>query len=404
MQTPLQNSQLSTPKKQGITRTLAWVFAVCSGLSVANIYYAQPLLDSIARDFDLSTGVIGIVITVTQIWYALGLLLLVPLGDLIPPRKLIIVQMCLSAVALLGAGTAASHAVLFTALAAIGLLAVITQTFVAYAAHLSAESERGAIVGRVTSGIVIGILLARTVAGVMNDWLGWRSVYLLSASLTLISVVVLIHMLPKQSSSPSKLSYLQLLRSTLQLYAELRILRIRGLLAMLIFAAFSMFWTSIVLPLSAPPISLSHSAIGAMGFAGIAGALAAAKAGKQADRGYGQRTTGLALVILVLSWACIGMLHTSLWFLIVGIIVLDLAVQAVHVTNQSLIYQVRPEAQSRLTASYMIFYSIGSAAGSIISTQGYAYAGWTGVCWSGAAVSTLALLVWLIDRKSDCLA
>ncbi|PZT54209.1 MFS transporter [Paenibacillus silvae] len=401
MHTSLQNSQLSTPKKQGITNTLAWVFAVCSGLSVANIYYAQPLLDSIAQEFDLSTGVIGIVITVTQICYALGLLLLVPLGDLIHRRKLIIVQMSLSAAALLGAGTAASHSVLFTALAAVGLFAVITQTFVAYAAHLSAESERGAIVGRVTSGIVSGILLARTVAGVMNDWLGWRSVYLLSASLTLISVVVLIRMLPRQSFSQPKLSYLQLLRSTLRLYAELRILRVRGLLAMFIFAAFSILWTSIVLPLSAPPLSLSHTSIGALGFAGIAGALAAASAGKQADRGYGQRTTGISLIILVLSWACIGLLHTSLWFLIVGIILLDLAVQAVHVTNQSMIYRVRPEAQSRLTASYMIFYSIGSAAGSIASTQVYARAGWAGVCWLGAGVSAIALLIWLVDRKSD---
>jgi predicted MFS family arabinose efflux permease len=208
-------------------------------------------------------------------------------------------------------------------------------------------------------------------------------------------------MLPQRSFKQSKLGYLQLLASTLRLYRELHVLRIRGLLAMLIFMSFSILWTAIVLPLSATPISLSHAAIGAFGFAGLAGALAAAKAGKQADQGSGQKTTGISLMILVLSWIPTSLLHTSLWFLVVGVILLDLAVQAVHVTNQSLIYQVRPEAQSRLTASYMIFYSIGSAVGSIISTQVYAWSGWRGVCILGAGVSITALLVWIADRLSE---
>ncbi|MGQ8875150.1 MFS transporter [Paenibacillus sp. TSA_86.1] len=401
MQSSLQNSKVRTSTNQSMTSALAWVFAICSGLSVANIYYAQPLLDSIALEFDLSHATIGLVITVTQICYALGLLLLVPLGDLVNRRKLILIQMLFSAVALIVVGTSTTQPILFFAIAMVGLLAVITQTFVAYAAYLSAESERGSIVGRVTSGIVIGILLARTVAGVMNDWLGWRSVYLLSASLTLISVFVLIRMLPQQSFTKTKLNYLQLIGSTLRLYGELRVLRIRGILAMLIFMAFSILWTAVVLPLSAPPISLSHSLIGAFGFAGIAGALAAAKAGKQADRGFGQKTTVISLLLLVLSWIPIALLHTSLWFLVVGVILLDLAVQAIHVTNQSLIYHVRPEAQSRLTASYMVFYSIGSAVGSIASTQVYAWFGWEGVCWLGAGVSATALLVWAVDRLSD---
>ncbi|WP_366296255.1 MFS transporter [Paenibacillus sp. AN1007] len=401
MHTSHQHLQASNQKKEGMTSALAWVIAVCSGLSVANIYYAQPLLDSIALEFGLSTASIGSVITVTQICYALGLLLLVPLGDIVDRRKLIIIQMLFSALALIFAAASDSYPLLLIGLAIVGLLAVITQTFVAYAAHLSADSERGTMVGRVTSGIVIGILLARTVAGSMNDWLGWRSVYLLSASLTLISILVLIRILPHRPVTDNKISYFQLLGSTLRLYTSLRVLRVRGLLAMLIFMAFSILWTAMVLPLSAPPLSLSHTFIGAFGLAGAAGALAAAKAGKQADRGYGQVTTGVSLVILILSWIPIGLLHTSLWFLILGVILLDLAVQAVHVTNQSLIYQVRPEAQSRLTASYMIFYSIGSAVGSITSTHVYAWSGWTGVCWLGAAVSTAALLLWIVDRQFD---
>lgn len=381
-----------------MSRLVALLFAVCSGLAVANIYYAQPLLDSIAHEFGLSPSSIGIVITVTQICYALGLFLLVPLGDLLNRRKLIIIQMLLSVLALVLVGTAQSSSLLFTGMAVVGLLAVITQTLVAFAAHLAAPSERGRIVGLVTSGIVIGILLARTVAGTLNDWLGWRSVYLFSASLTLLGIVALFFVLPRQQSPQVKQSYTQLLGSVLQLYRELRVLRVRGVLAMLIFTAFSILWTSMVLPLSSPPLSLSHTVIGAFGLAGAAGALAAARAGKLADRGLGQKTTGVALVILLLSWLPIGYVHHSLWFLILGVILLDLAVQAVHVTNQSLIYEVRPEAQSRLTAAYMIFYSIGSATGSIVSTQVYAWAGWTAVCWLGAGVSAAALVFWMIDR------
>jgi len=384
-----------------MSRLVALLFAVCSGLAVANIYYAQPLLDSIAQEFNLSPSSIGIVITVTQICYALGLFLLVPLGDLLNRRKLIIIQMLLSVLALVLVGTSQSSSLLFTGMAVVGLLAVITQTLVAFAAHLAAPSERGRIVGQVTSGIVIGILLARTVAGTLNDWLGWRSVYLFSASLTLLGIVALYLVLPRQQSPQVKQSYFQLLRSVLLLYRELPVLRVRGVLAMLIFTAFSILWTSMVLPLSSPPLSLSHTVIGAFGLAGAAGALAAARAGKLADRGLGQKTTGISLVILLLSWLPIGYVHHSLWFLILGVILLDLAVQAVHVTNQSLIYEVRPEAQSRLTAAYMIFYSIGSATGSIVSTQVYAWAGWTAVCWLGAGVSAAALLFWMIDRYTN---
>ncbi|MFS0869433.1 MFS transporter [Paenibacillus xylanilyticus] len=398
MNTPIPQTHLSAKAHPGMSRLVAILFALCSGLAVANIYYAQPLLDTIAEEFHISHSHIGMIITVTQICYALGLLLLVPLGDLINRRKLIIVQMFFSVLALLVVGTTLSSSILFTGMAIVGLLAVNTQSLVAFAAALASPSERGRIVGLVTSGIVIGILLARTVAGTMNDWIGWRSVYLFSAVLTLLGMVALFLLLPKHEPQRTKLNYAQLLISVFQLYRELPILRVRGVLAILIFSAFSILWTSMVLPLSAPPLSLSHTAIGAFGLAGAAGALAAARAGKLADRGLGQKTTGFSLMLLLLSWLPIGYVHHSLWFLIAGVILLDLAVQAVHVTNQSLIYNVRPEAQSRLTAAYMIFYSIGSATGSIASTLMYAWTGWTGVCWLGAGVSAAAFLFWAIDR------
>lgn len=382
-----------------MSRNIALLFAIACGMAVANIYYAQPLLDAIATEFGITHSSVGIVITITQVCYALGLLLLVPLGDLLNRRWLIAGQMVISVLALIVVGTAPTGMVLFIGIAVVGLLAVVTQTLVAFAATLAAPAERGRAVGVVTSGIVIGILLARTFAGVLTDFAGWRSVYLVSAGLTLIMACVLFRVLPHDEHKRESLSYLQLLRSLITLFAQERILLIRGALALMIFAAFSILWTSLVLPLSTPPLSLSHTAIGAFGLAGVAGALAAARAGRLADRGLGQKTTGVALILLLISWLPISYTHHSLLALIVGIVLLDLAVQAVHVTNQSMILTLRLEARSRLTAGYMIFYSIGSATGSIASTSIYAYSGWNGVCLLGAIVSALAFLFWTLTYR-----
>lgn len=382
-----------------ISRNVALLFSIACGIVVANIYYAQPLLDAISNEFGISHSFVGVVITITQIFYALGLLLLVPLGDLLNRRWLIAGQMLLSVLALIVVGTATSSMVLFIGIAVVGFLAVVTQTLVAFAATLAAPVERGRVVGVVTSGIVIGILLARTFAGLLMDLAGWRSVYLVSAVLTLIMACVLFRVLPHYEHKRESLSYLQLIRSMFTLFAQERTLRIRAALAMMIFTAFSILWTSLVLPLSAPPFSLSHTAIGAFGLAGVAGALAAARAGRLADRGLGQKTTGVALILLLISWLPISYVQNSLLALIVGIILLDLAVQAVHVTNQSMILTLRPEARSRLTAGYMIFYSIGSATGSIASTSIYAYFGWNGVSLLGAIVSALALLFWSLTKE-----
>jgi len=276
----------------------------------------------------------------------------------------------------------------------VGLLAVVTQTLVVFAAAIASPTERGRVVGIVTSGIVIGILLARTFAGLLTDLAGWRTVYLVSAAVMLIMVCLFLKVLPTVEREVKSLPYHQLIRSVFTLLKQERTLRIRAVLAMLIFADFSILWTSLVLPLSAPPLALSHSVIGAFGLVGVAGALAAARAGRLADRGYAQRTTGIALALLLISWLFISYLEQSLFALIVGIVLLDLAVQAVHVTNQALILPLRTEARSRLTAGYMIFYSIGSASGSIASTQVYAYFGWEGVSFLGASISAIAILFW----------
>ncbi|WP_367253944.1 MFS transporter [Pseudomonas sp. stari2] len=370
------------------------LFAIACGLAVGNVYYAQPLLDAMADAFGLSPGSIGIVMTLTQIGYGIGLILLVPLGDLLNRRRLIVTQTLLSAAALLMIAVAPNSAWLLIGVTLTGLLAVVTQVLVAYAATLAVPAQRGKVVGVITSGIVVGILLARTVAGGMADLAGWRSIYLLSAGLTLVMAALLFRVLPKDEEARPDTRYVALITSVFTLFREEPVLRRRAILALLTFASAMVLWTPMVLPLAAPPLSLSHSEIGLFGLAGAAGALAAARAGHLADRGFGQWVSGLSLLLMLGSWLPIAFTQSSLWGLLLGVITLDLGLQAVHVTSQSMIYSVRPQAQSRLTAGYMLFYSIGSALGSIASTAMYAWAGWPGVCWLGAGINIVALMYW----------
>lgn len=393
---PPQVVPASPPGLSGIT---ALVFAIACGLSVANVYFAHPLLDAIAHDFAIAPASVGIVVTVTQIGYALGLFFIVPLGDLFDRRKLIAGQAVLSAVALSAVGLAPSAAMLLASLAVVGLLAVVVQVLVAYAADLAVPSERGRAVGTVTSGVILGILLARFIAGVVADLAGWRWVYLVSATLTLIMAVVLFLILPRREAERPRTSYPRLLASVVLLFVQEPLLRVRAVLAMLIFASFNVLWAPLVLPLSAAPFSLSHTEIGLFGLAGVAGALGARWTGGLVDRGRGQLVTGLSLLLMTAAWLPIAFMGLSLWLLVAGIVMLDLAIQAVHVTNQSLIFSRRPDARSRLVGGYMIFYSLGSALGSIASTMVYGAMGWSGVCLLGTSIGLLALAFWALTLR-----
>ncbi|WP_454870598.1 MFS transporter [Pseudomonas lini] len=387
---PLQGRAATT-----LSRYQTLIFAITCAMAVANVYFAQPLLDSMADSLSVPPSSIGVVVTATQAGYAVGLLFIVPLGDLLNRKKLILTQMLMSAVALCAVGLAQGWGMLLGAMVLVGLMAVVVQVVVAYAATLASPDQRGQAIGTVTSGVVLGILLARFVSGAVADFAGWRVVYFVSAALMVGMALVLYRTMPESTTPPTKGSYWQLLRSVFQLYLTERTLRVRGTFALLIFAAFSVLWTAMVLPLSAPPLSLSHTQIGLFGLAGVAGALAAARAGRLADQGLGNRTTGIALALLTLSWLPTALVESSLLAMVVGVVLLDFAVQAVHVTNQSLIFAARPDAQSRLVGAYMCFYSVGSGLGAIAATYTYAHFGWVSVCLLGAAISGTALLYWL---------
>ncbi|MDX2972873.1 MFS transporter [Kribbella solani] len=361
--------------------------AVAAGIAVSTVYAAQPLLVTMGTDLGLSAGTVGLFVTVTQIGYGLGLFFLVPLGDLLDRRRLIQLQFVLLAVALLVTGLAGSAAMLLVGLAAIGALAVVTQSLVAYGAALSDPAGRGRTVGTITTGIVVGILLARTASGALTDVAGWRAVYFVACALCLLIALTLVGSTPQPKAG---LSYGKLLRSTIELWTTEPLFRQSALRAFFIFASFSTLWSAIALPLTER--GLSHTEIGIFGLIGAAGAFAAGPAGRLADRGHGRLVTTLASVLLATSWLVIGWTPYTLVALAIGAVLLDLAVQAIHVTNQSRIYPLRPDAGSRLIGGYMVFYSLGSGLGAIVSTALYERAGWTAVSVLGGLFGVGALL------------
>ncbi|MBB4819925.1 putative MFS family arabinose efflux permease [Pseudomonas alcaligenes] len=384
------------PTHSPMPPALVWLLAVACGLSVANVYYAHPLLDAIAADLGIGRAAVGGVITLTQAGSALALLVLVPLGDLLERRRLMAGQLLLLVGSLLLVALARQPALVLLGMLGLGLLGTaMTQGLLAFAASLASDGERGRVMGAAQGGVVVGLLLARSLAGLMADLGGWRAVYLLSAGLMTVLLPLLWWRLP-ETRPHSRMRYPALLGSMFSLLREDRVLQVRGVLALLLFCVFNLFWAALVMPLSEPPLALSHSAIGAFGLAGAAGALAATRAGTWADRGQAQKASGLALLVMALAWLPLAFTGQSLWALLLGILLLDAAGQALHVLNQSLVLSSGNPAHSRLISLYMLFYAAGSALGAFAATQLYAWAGWAAVCLLGAALSLLALAFWWV--------
>lgn len=382
-----------TKTTQGLSPALILLMSVATGLAVASNYYAQPLLDTIARAFNLSASSAGFIVTAAQFGYAAGLLFLVPLGDMFERRMLIVSMTLLAAVGMLITASSQSLTMMIVGTALTGLFSVVAQILVPLAATLASPEKRGKVVGTIMSGLLLGILLARTVAGLLASLGGWRTVYWVASVLMVVMALALWRGLPKVKQE-NHLNYPQLLASVFSLFTQDKLLRTRALLGCFTFANFSILWTSMAFLLAAPPFNYSEGVIGLFGLAGAAGALGARPAGGLADKGKSHLTTSAGLILLLLSWAAIWYGHVSVLALIVGILVLDLTVQGVHITNQTVIYRVKPEARNRLTAGYMTSYFIGGAAGSLISASAWQHAGWSGVCGIGAIVAALNLVVW----------
>jgi len=373
-----------------LTAPIILLMSVATGLAVASNYYAQPLLHTISQQFAISNAAAGAIVTTAQLSYAVGLMLLVPLGDMFERRSLIVLMTLLAAGGLLVSAFATSLAVLIVGTALTGMLSVVAQILVPFAATLAAPHERGKAVGTVMSGLLLGILLARTAAGALADVGSWRTVYWVAAILMVCMAGALWRVLPRYQS-PTAMSYPRLLGSILRMFVEEPLFRARSLLGGLLFAAFSMLWTPLTFLLASPPYEYSNTTIGLFGLAGAAGAYAANRFGRLADRGLGNLATRVGLLLLLGSWGLMAFGQVSVVALLAGILLQDLAIQGVHVTNTSSIYRLRPEARSRLTAGYVTCYFIGGASGSLVSSWLYAHFGWSGVVTAGAVLGAVTL-------------
>ncbi len=382
----------------GMRSYLVWSMASASGATVANLYYNQPLLAVMAQSFHASTHAAGLIPMLTQIGYAVGILLFVPLGDLIERRQLIVTTLGATALALAIAAISPSMTWLIAASFAIGVTAIAAQIMVPFAAQLANPRDRGRVVGTVMSGVLIGILLARTVSGFVGATLGWRAMYWLASGAMVLLAIILFRVLPR--SQPSlKVSYQRLMVSLFKLVQQ-PVLQEAATIGAMSFGAFSAFWSTLVFLLVQPPYQYGSDVAGLFGLVGVIGAIAAPLVGKIADRSSPNLTVGLGISITTLSFLIFLGLEHQLWGLVVGVMLLDLGVQTTQISNQALIYSLPLEFHSRLNALYIMFYFVGGAIGSFLAAYGWSRWQWNGVCAPSLVMLAIAFVTFF-KRKQN---
>jgi predicted MFS family arabinose efflux permease len=377
-----------------VKRSLVLLLATACGLSVANTYYVQPLLDAIARDLHAGPAATGLLVTVGQLGYAAGLVLLVPLGDLVDRRRLVTGALLVAALGLAGAAVAPGLGALGLALAAVGITSVVAQILIPFAATLAPDAERGRIVGSVMTGLMVGSLLSRTLAGLVGQAAGWRAMFWLGAAAMLGLAAVLWRRLPHLAPTVA-LPYRQLLRSVVTLVAHEPVLRLRSAYGALAFALMSVFWTTLAFVLASGPYDFGEAAIGIFSLIAIPAAFAAPYVGRFADHGHVRLATGayLGLIVAGLALALAGGQHLAA--LAAAAVLITAGAQALHVTNQSEIYGLDASARSRITTAYMTAFFAGGTAGSALAATAYAASGWTAVVALGGAFAAAGVALWL---------
>ena len=380
-----------------ISRGLTFLIALACGAVAANIYYAQPLVGLIGPDVGLHANAYSLVVTLTQIGYGVGLVVLVPLGDIFENRRLIMVTLVACMAALLSESVAANAGLFLATSLVIGLSSVVVQMLVPFAAHLAPDESRGRVVGNVMSGLLMGIMLARPVASVTTDLLGWRAIFGISAAVMLVLAVTLRLILPERRPSAS-VPYPVLLRSMGELLVRTPILRRRAFYHAMLFGAFSLFWTAVPLILASPACGLGQGGIALFALAAVLGAFVAPVAGRMADRGLTKPATAAAIlavgVCFLLVFASGGHQVATLF---VAALLLDVGVSCNLVLGQRAIFSLGAEIRSRLNGLYMAIFFCGGAVGSAVASWVYATYGWVGIAWCGIAFPLLAGLHYLTE-------
>jgi predicted MFS family arabinose efflux permease len=371
--------------------------AVAGGASVANLYYAQPLLDVIAGSLGVSTETAGLIVTFTQLGYLGGILALVPLGDMLERRRYVPRVLLVAAVALAATAAAPSLPAIAVALVIVGVTSVGAQLLIPFAATLARDDERGTVMGIVMSGVLLGVLLARTVSGLLAEAGGWRLVFGVAATIMLVLAVVLARALPFHPPSPW-VGYRGMLGSVARLVRAEPLLRRRMLLSFIGFANFTILWTSLTFLLSDPPFEYAEGTIGLFGLLGVAGAVAAQVAGKVIDRGLVHLLTGIALTGLLLSRLVLTQADDSLVVLVLGMVLFDVSQQSSLVCHQNVVLNLRDEARGRATTAQVSSAFVGGAIGSATAAATYAAGGWQLVNGLAAGLAALGLAAWAHER------
>jgi len=392
---PLSTEDSAHP---ALSRSLVLLMALACGVVVANIYYAQPLVGLIGPAVGLSPETASLVVTLTQVGYGAGLILLVPLGDLLENRRLVVVTLCSTVAALLVAAVAPTASLFLAASFLIGVTSVAVQMLVPLAAHMAPEASRGQVVGNVMSGLLLGILLARPVSSLIADSLGWRAVFGLSA-VAMVGFAVLMRRVLPQRRPTGRSSYGALLGSLGRLLVRTPVLQRRTVYQTMMFAAFSLYWTSVPLLLAGAPFHLSQRGIALFALSGAAGALVAPIAGRIADRGWTRPATGFALAMAALSFFVARAGEGSIALLVLAGLLLDMGVQMNMVLGQRAIYSLGAETRSRMNAIYMAIFFLGGAAGSALAGYAFAVGGWEPVTWIGFAFPAVGLLFYLTEFR-----
>lgn len=392
-----------TTKMNAKADRLGWqvfAMAVTTGVTIANVYYCQPILSQIRDSLALTDAQIGNMPVLTQVGVGLGLLFLAPLGDMINRKKLVICLEVLLIAALIGMSVSGNLASLYIASFAIGVFAVAVQIVVPMAASMAPPQTKGKVVGFVFTGTLIGILASRVVSGYLADWLGWRWVYGLSAALALL-IVLLIHAVFPSQPGTHKGSYGSLMASTLSQFWRFDKLRRLSFLGALVFGAFCSFWTSLTFHLSSEPFSFDSSQIGLFGLVAIAGALVAPIVGRLADRTSPERMQVLTVLIMVVGVLCGQWWQHSVLALIAATLLLDIGVQATQVNNLAQIYKLDEAANSRINTVFMVIFFIGGAIGSYCGVWAWSKGGWPLVSVQLLAFSVVALLIAILNSSAS---
>lgn len=387
------------PAPQQASPSLLLFMAIACGLCAGCNYINQPLLHSIAADLHVSEARAAFSVTLSQLSYAFGLPLLVPLGDLLDRKRLVVGLMLVASMGLFLCAFTGDIWLFWAGTVIAGLFSVAAQVLIPLVTLLVAPQQAGRAVGLLMSGLLIGVQTARSVAGILSATAGWQSVYWLTAALMIVVAAILWRRLPQTAQAPAQNDYWANMRSMGRLFVELPSLRSRTWLGAASFGSMSVLFSTMALLLGAAPHKLNDMSIGLISLVGVAAALMAQKAGQWADQGKEPATTRLSVGLLLLSWPVLLLGIYSVTLFALGLLLIGVAVSAVHISNQSVLFRLVPAARSRINALYMFGYFVGASSGSALGVLAWELAGWPGVCGLGALLALLAALAWRHDRK-----